>query len=155
LQYSSFFHVNPDNAGRAGWQVNPGDYYCDGSVIATPRYLPTSYKRMRHVPMICTEIGLPLPNRVSPEGQLVAAACGSLQDFDQISWLQVEFMGYGWHLDGPYNKFNHKWPHLMGQFPGAALLFRSGYVREGPALSVSSSLRHRTVGGRHPLSKGV
>jgi hypothetical protein len=131
-QYSSFFHTNPENPGRARWAVRPGDYYLDGSVLANPGYMPTSYRRMRGVPMICTEMGLPEPNRFGLEGQLAAAAYGAMHDFDQITWLQVEFMGIGRHIPWGeyYNKFNHNWPQLMGQFPGAALLFRMGYVTD-------------------------
>ncbi len=135
-QYSSFFHVNPENPRLASYAVNAGDYYLDGSVLANPGYMPTSYRRMRGVPMICTEMGLPNPNRFSLEGQLAAAAYGAALDFDQITWLQVEFMGPGHHVPwgGRYNKFNHNWPDLMGQFPGAALLFRMGYVQPAPVV---------------------
>jgi hypothetical protein len=57
-----------------------------------------------------------------------------MQDLDQITWLQVAFMGIRRHIPwGEYcNKFNHNWPQLMGQFPGAALLFQMGYVTETP-----------------------
>lgn len=131
-QYSSFYHVNPTRPNNAKYRIDEGDYYCDGSVLADPSYLPTRYKRMKGVPMIITETGLPVPNRYALEGQLAYAAYGSLQDHDQITFLHVMFGDY----DGSklYNKFCHNWPHLFGQFPGAALLYRLGYVDEGPVV---------------------
>lgn len=131
-QYSSFYHVNPTKPQWAKYRWGEGDYYCDGSVLAEPSYLPTRYKRMRSVPMIITETGLPVPNRYALEGQLAYAVYGSLQDHDQITFLHVMFGDY----DGSklYNKFCHNWPHLLGQFPGAALLYRLGYVDEGPVV---------------------
>ncbi|NLF38723.1 hypothetical protein GX586_04720 [bacterium] len=134
-QYSASFHLNPRNRSLSGYRIGPGDYFADGSVLANPRLIPTNYKRMRAVPMICTEMGLPGPNRFALEGQLAAAAYGSLQDFDQITWLQVEWNGYGNNMGGgTINKFNHNWPQIMGQFPGASLLFRNGCVREAPVV---------------------
>ena len=121
--YSSFYHVNPIDAQRAKFAISQGDYYCDGSVLAMPSYLPTRYKRMKNVPMIVTELDLPLPNRFALEGQLAVAAYASLQDHDQITWLHVMSGDY----DGSklYNKFCYNWPNLLGQFPGAALLYRN------------------------------
>jgi hypothetical protein len=132
-QYSSSLCLTPDKPNIAGYAWGPGTYFVNSSILTKPIYIPTNFKRMRNVPMICTEMGLPAPNDYDLEGIMTCAAYGAMHDMDQITWLQVCFMNWGYQCQF-FNRFNHNWPHLIGQFPAAALIFRWGYVREAPVV---------------------
>lgn len=125
--YINFGMESPQSPGTASYKVSNGSYYRSGSILADPRKVPTNFRHYRGVPTIATEMGLPFPNDNNLEGIITAAAYGALTGLDQITWLQIQFEDYGYKVQGA-NRFNYNWPHLLGQFPAAALLYRRGYV---------------------------
>ena len=102
-------------------------------------------------PHFMTEGGWPMPNRYRADGPFMTAAYGSLQGMD--GWLPFT-------LERDWVDMHPKWPIqtpvTMGQFPAAALIYRSGYVKEGPvvineALSLADLYELKGGAIRQPL----
>jgi hypothetical protein len=129
--YSSSWHANPTSPGLASWRFGEGDYYRDLSLLAAPLYLPTVHNRTRGAAQSAGEIGLPAPNRYQLEGTLAVAAHASMLDTDLVNWHNLHDVAMD-HV--VVNKFVHARPHLLQQFPGAALLYRRGDVKEAPVV---------------------
>jgi hypothetical protein len=120
--YFGGVHVNPTSSGNAGYEVSVGDYYQSLAVVNNPRLLPSAYKQVAGFPSIASETTWVNPNRFKAEGPLLTAAYNSMADVNGWIWFASSSLGY----DDSVNKFPVALPSLMGQFPGAALLYRRG-----------------------------
>jgi len=84
-------------------------------------------QRVAGKPLIVTEWNDCWINEYIAEGPMLVAAYACLQDWDGL--LQFDFYGPDWPpvMSSPFDIGNK--PHVFGQWPAAALLFRRGDVR--------------------------
>lgn len=111
------------------WALNVGDVYRDLSPLRDPEGTPltdTQYSGKTHV---ISEPKSPLPNRFRTDWIPLTAVYGLVQGTDafthfagSIYWRQSHGR---WSLDVPTH---------LGQFPATALIFRNGYIQEGPVV---------------------
>jgi hypothetical protein len=123
--YFASVHVNPTSPGTANYGVSVGDYYQSVTVVTNPRQLPSAYKQAAGYANIASESTWFNPNRFKAEGPLLIAAYNSLADIDGWIWGFTGTLEY----DDSENEAPLAMPSLMGQFPGAALLYRRGDVQ--------------------------
>jgi hypothetical protein len=110
-----------------GWQILPGHYYTDVSMIKEPVSLPINVKRPMGHPFMLPEMLWVPPDLYESEGPLMVAAQTALTGLDISVWFG---MGSLW-CDNPSYKWVGNSPVIMGQFPAAALIFRQGLVEAG------------------------
>ena len=121
-------HVNPNSPGTGSFAVSVGDYYQSIAAVKNPRSLPAAYKQVAGFPHNVSESTWVNPSRFKAEGPLLIAAYNSMADIGGWMWFATSTLAY----DDAFNKFPIAVPSLMGQFPGAALLYRRGDVAEAP-----------------------
>jgi hypothetical protein len=113
----------------AGYTVRKGDKYTDKTGMYGPTGLQQELQYIGH-PHIVSEYSYDMPNRFRTECSFLTAAYGSLAGTD----------GFFFFALGTSNwlRENVKWPVYapvtMGQFPAASIIFRKGYVKEGPVV---------------------
>jgi hypothetical protein len=119
-----------------GWAIVNGDKFTDESVLLHPSKLPVTLKQPLGFPMIVPESSWVPPQGYQSEGPFMIAAYQSLNGVDAFYWFTTR--EEDWRHPGSANGYlpsEGKWvcatPMLMGQWPAAALLYRSGYVRQG------------------------
>src|SRR6185503_742112 len=130
-----------------GWAIVNGDTFTDESVLLRPRELPVALKQPAGFPMIVPESSWVPPQGYQSEGPFLIAAYQSLSGVDAYYWFATK--EEDWRRPGSANGYmpsEGKWvcatPMLLGQWPAAALLYRSGYVRQGePAVYEQRSLK--------------
>ncbi len=110
---------------QAFYGVNVGDYYQSVSAVSNPRQLPCAYKQVAGYLNMASETSWVNPNRFKAEGPLLIAAYNSLADVGAWIWNGTGTLAY----DDSENKWPLALPSVMGQFPGAALLYRRGDVQ--------------------------
>lgn len=115
------------------WMV--GDAYVDRTILRDPEAAITMHMQYAGHPHFITEGGWAMPNRFRTEEQLVMAAYGSLQGIDALFPFALE----------PYWAHTmNQWPiqtaATIGQYPAASIIYRKGYVAEGP-VAVGEALR--------------
>ncbi len=110
---------------QAFYGVNVGDYYQSISAVSNPRQLPCAYKQVAGYLNMASETSWVNPNRFKAEGPLLIAAYNSLADVGAWIWNGTGTLAY----DDSENKWPLALPSVMGQFPGAALLYRRGDVQ--------------------------
>lgn len=121
----------PHKGQRASYAVSPGDTFSHRSGLLEPQALPLLFVQNQGFPHILTEIGWTNPNRFKAEFPFLCATYGSLQDLDGFCFFAIH--GYFW--EGSMTKFPLSIPSILGQFPGLALLYRKGYLKEGPVVA--------------------
>ncbi|MGA2616114.1 MAG: hypothetical protein ABSF26_00810 [Thermoguttaceae bacterium] len=110
-----------------GWQILPGHYYTDVSMIREPVNLPINVKRpLGHTFMLPEMLWTP-PDLYESEGPLMVAAQTTLTGLDISVWFGI---GNLW-CDNPSYKWVGNSPVILGQFPANALIFRQGLVEAG------------------------
>ncbi|NQT19617.1 MAG: hypothetical protein HQ592_07925, partial [Planctomycetes bacterium] len=119
-------HTGP----RAGFSLNAGDTFLDRAGVLEPDKLPITMNQVDGYPHIISEIGWPNPNRFKAEFPALCSAYGSLQGIDGIFFFAVG--GAGWETSP--KKFALTVPTILGQFPGMALMYRRGDVRQADAV---------------------
>jgi len=128
-----------------GWQILPGQVYTDVSMTRKPVNLPINLKQPAGRPMIVPETLWVPPDRYQSEGPLMVAAQTALNGVDVAFWFASGVAEW----QPPMNKWTYATPMLLGQFPAAALIFRTGLVEPGkPAVVERRSLTnlwHRTT----------
>jgi len=106
---------------------NVGDTYVDQSLLRNPEQALVMHMQYAGRPHFITEGGYCMPNRFRTEEQLVMAAYASLQGIDGL---------FPFTLEPDWNLTMQPWPiqtaATLGQYPAAALMYRRGYVEEGP-----------------------
>lgn len=135
--YFGGVHTDPNGENSSGYAVNEGDYFQSAATVKDPRALPTGYKQVAGFPNIISESTWTNPNRFKAEGPLLVAAYGSMADIDGFVWFATGSLAY----EDDVNKFPSSVPSLMGQFPGAALLYRRGDVTETSAVRDERNLQ--------------
>ncbi len=113
--------------GTHGHGAEPGDLYEDQSVLRTPDAAVMLEIQYADYPHLLTEGGWAMPNRFRTEGPVLSAAYGALQGTDAFLPFVLE---RNW--TGTIAKWPIQTPATFGQYPATALIFRRGYVREGP-----------------------
>jgi len=145
--YMSATHVNPTEGHRASYTVDAGDLFIPRTVLRTPRALPTNYKMVASRPHIITECTWPQPNPYKAEAPLLIAAYGALTDLDGFFWFSSGSIDY----DRDVTKFQVNIPSIMGQWPGAALLYRRGDVATAPVVARERRPLADLWAGRFPI----
>jgi hypothetical protein len=110
-----------------GWQILPGQYYTDVSMIKEPVSLPINVKRPLGHTFILPEMLWVPPDLYESEGPLMVAAQTALTGLDISCWFGI---GNLW-CDTPSYKWVGNSPVILGQFPANALIFRQGLVEAG------------------------
>lgn len=126
--YFNLVHIDPNTPDTSGYAVSVGDYFQSIAGVKNPRSLPTVYKKVAGFPHNASETTWVNPSRFKAEGPLLVAAYNSMAAVDSWIWFATGTLGY----EDIVNKFQVSVPSLMGQFPGAALLYRRGDVAEAP-----------------------
>ena len=135
--YNGGVHKGPND----GWRIDEGDFFSDVSVLKDPRSLPVNIKNVVGHPSIVTESGWVHPLGYESEAPLVCAAYESLSGVQGLYWFQLGAEKYADNPvfdfvtfpdgDHPLSKWEDSDPETLGQFPAAALLYRTGDVRKG------------------------
>ncbi len=115
------------------WMV--GDSYQDLSLLRHPEQAITLNMQYTGYPHFITEGGWAMPNRFRTEGPLVLASYASLQGVDGIFLFALE---PDW--DTTLQPWPIQTPADIGQYPAASLIYREGYVKEGP-IAVKDALK--------------
>jgi hypothetical protein len=110
-----------------GWQILPGHYYSDVSMIREPVSLPTSVKRPMGHPFILPEMLWTPPDLYESEGPLMVAAQTAMAGPEISVWFGINYL---WS-DNPWFKWVGNSPVILGQFPANALIYRQGLVEPG------------------------
>ena len=111
-------------------RIGAGDTFLGFSMLAGPASSPTNVKQVAGYPSAMSEFAWVNYNAASVEGPLVSAAYFSLVDFDVPVWFALAPQLWSARL----GKWEVSRPGVLGQFPGAALLFRRGDVAEAPVV---------------------
>jgi len=142
-RYYSPVHLGPDR----GWRIDPGDSFEDASVLLRPRELPLNLRQAAGHPMMITESHWVPPLGYQSEGPFLVAAYQSLTGVDVFYWFATGEAEWSNQDRAPWDSASRaKWavatPMVLGQFPGSALLFRKGYLKQGqPVVEEHRSLR--------------
>jgi len=123
-RYYTGIHTGP----RAGWDFDNGDLFTNASVLLDPRSSPLNIKQVVGFPFMITESAWVQPSKYLTEGPFLTAAYSSLTGIDSLFWLGIG-NGDEWQ-HGP-GKWRVGTPHVVGQFPASALMFRQGYIKQG------------------------
>ena len=136
------------NGEHRGWAIVNGDEYTSDSALTEKALsLPTNLKLVKGKPMMITESTWVMPNEHAAEGPFLIAVYSSLTGFDAYYWFATGVEGYVRPRSANgYLPSQAKWlcmtPDMAGQFQGAALAFRSGYIKKGePVLEEHRSLK--------------
>jgi hypothetical protein len=140
--YYSPVHLGPDR----GWRIDKGDQYEDVSVLLNPRAFPLDIKQVAGHPMMITETHWVPPIGYQSEAPFLAAAYQSMTGVDVLFWFSTGEVEWSNQDRAEWDASSRaKWaiatPMMLGQFPAAALLFRRGYVAQGPPVVVE----HRSL----------
>jgi len=111
---------------RAGYSVSAGDTFRDRAGVLEPDKLPLTVNQVGRYPHMISEIGWPNPNRFKAEFPVLSSAYACLQGLDGIFFFAVS--GADWEASP--KKFPLSVPTILGQFPGTALMYRRGDVRQ-------------------------
>ena len=129
---------------NAAWSIRNGHTYADRSALRFEAEQPGRPKQFVHPvmdphyadrPSMISETTFCRPNRFRSEAPLYYACYGALQDSDAL--IHFAFDSDHWAVKPGF--FMQPWtlmtPAMMGQFPAAALLYRSGLVAPGAVLA--------------------
>ncbi len=126
-------------------RLGVGDTFLAFSALVQPAASPTNVRQMEGFPSAMSEFAWVNLNAAGVEGPLMAAAYFSMADFDLPIWFAL-----GRSLwDETLGKWAVGRPSVLGQFPGAALLFRRDDVAEAPVV-VREGRTLETVYRREP-----
>jgi hypothetical protein len=110
-----------------------GGEYRDVSALFKPASVPLTEIQYGSRPHIMSEINWQPPNRFRAELVPLLAAYGALQGNDSYQLFCVG--STDWLKSEATKKCTVSIPVVMGQFPAAALLYRRGYIDEGPVVA--------------------
>ncbi len=116
------------------WMVGKDDTLFNRSVLREPAAFPLNIRQVKGRPFVMNESSWTAPNAYVAEGPLLVAAYSALIGFDGFLWFATK--DDDWSPPQSANGYIPglaKWdiatPDTLGQFPGAALLFRRGDVK--------------------------
>jgi len=141
-RYFTGVHKGP----AEGWNIQPGDRFTSESALRDPTPLPTSLLQTQGHPMLITESSWVMPNGYASEAPLLISAYQSLNGVDGYFWFATSDDEWTQPQSGNgYDPGQAKWifgnPDMLGTFPGAALMYRQGYVKRGEPVLVE----HRSL----------
>jgi hypothetical protein len=117
-------HSSPD--GRHTYAVAEGQTFSNRAAVTVPEQLPLQFNQVADYPHIISEIGWTNPNLYRADFSFLASAYGSLQGVDAFYTFAIG--GAFWDTD--LGKFAASSPVILGNFPGYALLYRRGDLRQ-------------------------
>jgi hypothetical protein len=129
IDHHGYFDHN-HKGDSASWSVRPGHTFTSQSALSLREANPLPYVEIEGHPGIISEIGWPMPNMYRAEWPFLTAAYGSLTGLDGIFHFSVGSAGW----DQGVSKFPMNNPVVLGSFFAAALMYRNGYVQEGPSV---------------------
>lgn len=136
-RYVGNVHVNPTHKDQVGWLVQDGDLFTDVSKTIDWEALATDARQVAGKAYIISESTWVPPGSFSSEGPFLVAAYSALTGVDAYYWFALGQVGW----DATLNKWQAASPAIMGGFPAAAFMYRSGLVEQGrPALHEERSL---------------
>ena len=156
-RYYTTIHHGPN----VGWRIDPGDSFEDASVLLRPRELPVNLKQAAGHPMMITESHWVPPLGYQSEGPFLVAAYQSVNGVDLLDWTTTSEPEWSNQDRAVWDAASRaKWqiatPMILGQFPAAALLFRKGYLKQGPGQSSRNIAPcDRSGSGCHPSSRRI
>lgn len=118
------------NSDHQGWEsefsVAEWHTFRSRSSLLEPGRTIVQMNQVKDYPHMTTETGWTNPNRFKAEAPAMWGAYGSLQGVDAIHFFAVGSVDW----EGSSNKFALMIPSFFGQFPGYALMYRRGDVKE-------------------------
>jgi hypothetical protein len=114
------------------------DQFTSPSILENPREFALNLKQVRGYPMMVTESTWVPPMAYSAEAPFLVAAYQSLTGIDAYYWFSTVDEEYSppqsanGFLNGTQQKWTFSHPDVLGTFPAAALLYRRGYLKQGP-----------------------
>ncbi len=112
----------------ADYSVRTGHEYANVSALRQPEGLPVQVIQPEGFPVSISEIGWTAPNRYRADFAPFTAAYAALQGVDAVMTFALSSAFW----ESETEKWGLATPAIMGAFPGAALLYRRGDVREAP-----------------------
>lgn len=131
-RYTTGVHNGPNRT----WAVVKGDEYTSPSILENPASFALNLRQPKGRPFLITEANWVSPMAYRSEGPLLVAAYSALTGVDAYFWFSMSTEQWGpprsanGYLDS-MEKWDFASPDVLGAFPGAALLFRGGYLRRG------------------------
>ncbi|NBD37023.1 MAG: hypothetical protein GVY10_00435 [Verrucomicrobia bacterium] len=122
--------------------IREGDTYANHSAVDRPEEISTALKQVEDRVTMLSEFVWVNPSDVAAENALIANAYASMQDLDSIFYFSHSTVGFDTTLD----VWQPGQPVIMGQFPGANLLYRRGDFEEAP-LSVREGRTYESMLG--------
>ncbi|MBN8459185.1 MAG: hypothetical protein J0M04_15240 [Verrucomicrobia bacterium] len=149
----------------SAWSIREGHVFTHRSALAFDPPEPGKPRDFSHpafdlkingMPSMISETTFPRPNRFRTEAPLIYAAYGALQGSDAIVHFALD--SAEWHVKPGF--FMQPWtlmsPVMMGQFPAAAMIYRSGWIDEGALMArVPLSLTDATALKGSPFGRNA
>ncbi|MDX2108722.1 MAG: Ig domain-containing protein [Verrucomicrobiota bacterium] len=107
-----------------------GDSYYGVPVVQNPRRCPTAIKTVEGFPSIVSENTWVNPTNLSVEAPLVVATFAKLRSIDGWIWFGMNEPKWS----ASYDTWPIAKPSILGQFPGAAMIYRRGDVASASTL---------------------
>jgi hypothetical protein len=140
------------------WSIRPGNTYTSRSMLGNPLDWTLQLKQPVGQPFITTEMSWTYPSKTASEGPLLVAAYQGLTGIDAQCWFTFGMEQWdapqsanGYDAPTQY-KFLTSYPDCLGQFPAAAVLFRNGYVKQGPPVVQECRSLPDIWQRRHPVA---
>jgi hypothetical protein len=124
------------NGTNRTWAVVKGDEYTSPSILGNPANFALNIRQPKGRPFMITEANWVPPMAYRSEGPLLVAAYSALTGIDAYFWFSMGTEQWAppqsanGYLDS-IEKWDFASPDVLGAFPGAALLFRGGYLKRG------------------------
>ncbi len=144
-----YFDVEYDPKPERFYAIDIGDTYAEYSSLKPPRFpAPLTVPHVNDHPDMFTENNWCRPNRFRAEWPFLVATYASMMGMDGWTFFSLDTPLWTSQM----NVWEVNCPSVLGQFPGAALVFRRGDVREAPAaVTQRMSLQHLYSFGRAAL----
>ncbi|MBI5724372.1 MAG: hypothetical protein HZA50_10475 [Planctomycetes bacterium] len=127
---NTYFGTPGKGGKRLGYAVSKDDYYTDVSVLRQPEQAMLMHIQCAGYPHFLTEGAWNMPNRFRTEEPFLMSCYGSLQGMD--GYFPFVLKPTDWLVNNITTKWPIQTPVTLGQYPAAAVIFRNGYVKEGP-----------------------
>jgi hypothetical protein len=120
----------PQDVSALSYRVSVGDTYRNLSAVDRPAEISTAMKQVEGLVSMVSEFSWVNPSDLGAEAPLITSAYASLQDIDALMWFVHGSIGF----DTVLQKWQVGGPAVMGQFPGANLLYRRDAAPEAPVV---------------------
>ena len=120
-------HVNPTKPDRRGFAIDQGDFFTDQSKTKDFLDLATNARQVAGRAFIISESTWVPPGTHHAEAPFLIAAYSSLTGVDGYYWFHLGQIGW----DSSLVKWQAASPVIMGGWPAAAFMHRSGLIKRG------------------------